>query len=59
MDEDREAVRKVFNLLSEETVLASGRLQAMVLNHADDEIWSGLEGAVLVEEWRNGKNWYL
>jgi hypothetical protein len=54
-DEDREAVRKVFSLLSEETVLASGRLQVIVLDHADDEIWSGLEGAVLVEEWRNGK----
>lgn len=54
-DEDREAVRKVFSLLSEEIVLAAGRLQVIVLDHADDEIWSGLEGAVLVEEWRNGK----
>ena len=54
-DEDREAVRKVFSLLSEEVTLANGKLQVIVLDHADDEIWHGLAGAVLVEEWRNGK----
>jgi hypothetical protein len=54
-DEDREAVRKVFALLSQEVVSASGKLQVVVLDHADDEIWSGLANTVLVEEWREGR----
>jgi hypothetical protein len=27
----------------------------VVLDHADDEIWSGLANTVLVEEWREGR----
>jgi hypothetical protein len=46
------AVRKVFELLSEEVLLAKGRLQVIVLDHADDDVWGNLPGVQLIEEWR-------
>ncbi len=38
-DEDRTAVRKVFLALAEAVNAADGRLQIIVLDHADDEVW--------------------
>ena len=51
-DQDVAAVRKVFLLLGKEVIAASGRLQVIVLDHADEDVWGGLEGVQLAEEWR-------
>lgn len=51
-DSDVEAVRKVFSLLAEEVSVSSGRLQIVVLDHADEGVWGGLSHTHLVEEWR-------
>ena len=52
-DQDVEAVRKVFALLGEQVVKASGRLQVIVLDHADEDVWGGLDHVVLAEQWRD------
>jgi hypothetical protein len=51
-DQDVVAVRKVFALLGSEAVAAKGRLQVIVLDHADEDVWGGLPGVTLIEEWR-------
>jgi len=51
-DQDVVAVRGVFDLLGDEVNAANGRLQVIVLDHADDEVWGGLAGVELAEEWR-------
>ncbi|SFQ23851.1 DUF3732 domain-containing protein [Variovorax sp. 770b2] len=50
--EDVAAVRKVFTLLDAEVHFAQGRLQVIVLDHADEEVWGGLPNVHAVEEWR-------
>lgn len=50
-DQDVVAVRKVFRLLGEQVQAAKGRLQIIVLDHADEEVWGGLEGVILTEAW--------
>ncbi|MCX7069592.1 MAG: DUF3732 domain-containing protein [Gammaproteobacteria bacterium] len=54
-NEDIEAVRKVFALLAAEVLSANGRLQVIVFDHADEEVWGNLAGVHFVGEWRNGK----
>lgn len=54
-DEDIEAVRKVFLAVSRETQTAKGNFQVILLDHADRNVWGGVENTVLVEEWRDGK----
>ena len=54
-DEDRDAVRKVFSVLARGVNKAKGRLQIIVLDHAGSEIWDGIEGVSLAEEWRDGE----
>jgi len=54
-DEDIAAVRKVFAVLGEEVRSAEGRLQVIVLDHADEGVWGGLDDVVLTEEWRGVK----
>jgi hypothetical protein len=51
-DEDVEAVRKVFALFGSEVRSAKGRLQIIVLDHAGEDVWGGLGGVGLTEEWR-------
>ncbi|MFB9266696.1 DUF3732 domain-containing protein [Bradyrhizobium erythrophlei] len=51
-DQDILAVRKVFALLGSEVVAAAGRLQIIVLDHADEGVWGGIPGVSLTEEWR-------
>ena len=53
-DEDIDAVRKIFAAVSHETQLARGNLQIILLDHADMNVWGGIENAHLVEEWRDG-----
>jgi len=51
-NQDVLAVRKIFALLSEEVLTAKGRLQVIVLDHADEDVWGNLPGVQLTEEWR-------
>jgi hypothetical protein len=51
-DQDVLAVRKVFSLLGEEVRDAKGRLQVIVLDHADEDVWGNLPDVQLTEEWR-------
>jgi len=51
-NEDVAAVRKVFALLDHIITKTSGRLQIIVLDHADEEVWGGLTNVHRVEEWR-------
>lgn len=53
-DEDIAAVRRVFQAIAEVVVSAKGELQALVLDHAATDVWGGIEGVELVEEWREG-----
>jgi hypothetical protein len=50
--EDVRAVRDVFKVLGEATVAANGRLQIIVLDHAFKDVWGGLPGVELVDDWR-------
>jgi chaperonin cofactor prefoldin len=52
-DEDVAAVRKIFALLSSEIRGAKGRLQIIVLDHADEGVWGGLPNLQMIEEWRD------
>lgn len=51
-NEDVVAVRKVFSLLEHVIGRTQGRLQIVVLDHADEEVWGQLTNVHLVEEWR-------
>ena len=51
-NEDVVAVRKVFALFDNIITKTDGRLQIIVLDHADEEVWGGLRNVHLVEEWR-------
>ncbi|MFT4095699.1 MAG: DUF3732 domain-containing protein [Rhodoblastus sp.] len=52
-DEDVVAVRKVFKLLGEQVAASKGRLQIIVLDHADEDVWGDLSGVALAEQWRD------
>ncbi|NTB87512.1 DUF3732 domain-containing protein [Agrobacterium tumefaciens] len=54
-DQDVAAVRKVFSLLGSEAVNSQGRLQVIVLDHADEDVWGDIDGVNLIEEWRDGR----
>lgn len=51
-NEDVVAVRKVFTLFDNIIMKTQGRLQIIVLDHADEEVWGGLKNVHPVEEWR-------
>jgi hypothetical protein len=53
-DQDVMAVRKVFSLFGAEVLGSNGRLQVIVLDHAHEDVWGGLAGVELAEEWRGG-----
>ena len=54
-DEDIVAVRKVIKALNDAVIGANGRFQVVVLDHAGEDVWGGLPGVHLVEEWRSGR----
>jgi len=45
-------VQKVFKAAASEVLKHPGRLQVIVLDHADHDVWGNIEGIQLVEEWR-------
>jgi len=42
-------------MISRVILQAEGRLQVIVLGHASEPIWCGINGVHLVEGWRGGK----
>jgi hypothetical protein len=53
-DEDVEAVRRVFATLAGAARRMKGRWQAIVLDHARDDVWGSAPDVHLVQEWRDG-----
>lgn len=53
-DEDVEAVRKAFEVMGSVVLREKGRLQLIVLDHASQEVWGGIDGVVGLPEWRDG-----
>ena len=51
-NEDVVAVRKVFALFDHVISRTAGRMQIIVLDHADEEVWGELPNVNVVEEWR-------
>lgn len=54
-DEDKEAVRKIFTCMDSFLSETKGSVQIIVTEHADDDIWGGIDSVHLVERWR-GEN---
>lgn len=54
-DEDVEAVQKVFNVLAKVTRESAKGLQIIVLDHASNNVWGGIDNVHLVEDWREGR----
>jgi len=54
-DEDEEAVRKIFNAMSQAVTAASGKFQVIVLDHAANTVWGGIPLVHEVDVWRNGQ----
>jgi hypothetical protein len=53
-DEDIDAVKKVFNVMSSAVRNSNRKLQIIVLDHAAENVWGDVDGIHLVEEWRKG-----
>ena len=51
-DEDQMAVKKVFAAFSNFIKASKSELQIIVMEHADADIWGGLDNIALVERWR-------
>ncbi len=54
-DEDAQAVSRFFDVFGKATTTLPGDFQIIVVDHASPDVWGGLKGVHLVEEWRNGK----
>lgn len=52
---DSKAVRKLFETIASSVLDSKGAWQAIILEHAGEDIWGGIEGVHLVEEWRDGE----
>lgn len=55
-DEDILAVKKIFEAMSEALKKTKYRMQIIVLEHADESAWKGVDNIHLVEEWRGGNS---
>lgn len=51
-DEDKLAVRKIFNAMANFITTLGTDMQIIVTEHADESVWGGIEQVHLVEEWR-------
>lgn len=51
-DEDILAVRNVFTTIGQEVIDAGGNLQAIILDHAGEDVWGGIKGVTRIQEWR-------
>lgn len=62
-NEDIYAVKSIFNTLADSVKAQNGKWQCLVLDHAGDEIYGGIEKVHEVDVWRDGrklipKEWY-
>lgn len=55
-DEDVLAVKKIFEAMSNALGKTKHRMQIIVLEHASEASWNGVDNVNLVEEWRGGNN---
>lgn len=53
-NQDIDAVHGVFSAIADEVVQAKGQFQAIVLDHAGEDVWGDLTGVVPIAEWRDG-----
>lgn len=51
-DEDKQAVKKIFTTMSKYIQDIEGKVQIIVTEHADDDIWGDVENTHLVARWR-------
>lgn len=63
IDEDIEAVQRMFKTISSSVLQSGGNWQAIVLDHADDTVYGDVSGVNEVEVWREGnklipEEWY-
>ncbi len=63
-DEDVDAVKNIFRTIANSINATKGGWQSIILDHADDTIYGGIEGVYEVDVWRDGKKlipeaWYL
>lgn len=54
-DEDKEAVQKIFTTLSKFIEDTDSKVQILVMEHADEDVWKSVENIHLAGRWR-GKN---
>lgn len=54
-DEDKEAVRKIFTAINSYLQQNNYAVQIIITEHADSDIWGGIESVHLVERWRGNK----
>lgn len=55
-DEDKDAVKKVFIAMSEYLKRNDFGIQIIVLEHADEDVWGGIDSVHLVARWRGEDN---
>jgi hypothetical protein len=55
VDEDIEAVRKVFRVFGQIVHAMKNKLQILILDHAGPDVWGQIPEVHPVEEWRGGK----
>lgn len=61
--DDRESVRKIFSTLAHSTSGCNSNWQAIVLEHAGEDVYGNVDGVVECANWHNGdalipKTWY-
>jgi len=54
-DEDVKAVRKIYQVIAEETLRHEGRFQSFIFDHAGPGTWGGIQGINVVDTWREGR----
>lgn len=54
-DEDIVSARKVFDVLAAAARESNGEWQAIVLDHADSDVWGGIDGLNVAADWHNGE----
>ena len=51
-DEDKMAVKKIFSAMASFLEIVNHKVQLIVTEHADEDIWGDVQGTYLVERWR-------
>ncbi len=54
-DEDKEAVKKIFLAMSNFLNQSNCNIQIIVTEHAEKEVWEGIDNVKLIERWRDGE----